>query len=209
MSGWENAVVANFIDFELGIWCDQLVREFLFATPDREPKVLGLRAIDFVQNFCKSKDTQKSGQSLHETHWRPPPSGLWKINFDVACLDGVGHGYGFVIRDLAGDAVAMGVEQGSTVTVPDIEEAKACLFAMRRAWEAGYRTAIVEGGNLKLISKLKSKSSLNNELGLIIDEILSLSNSFSFISRSHVKRDGNRVAHSLAHLQPLELGELY
>ncbi|KAJ8429452.1 hypothetical protein Cgig2_015304 [Carnegiea gigantea] len=26
-SGWENAVVANFIDFELGTWCDQLVRE--------------------------------------------------------------------------------------------------------------------------------------------------------------------------------------
>ncbi|KAJ8427351.1 hypothetical protein Cgig2_016217 [Carnegiea gigantea] len=96
---------------------------------------------------------------------------------------------------------------GSTITVPDIEEAKACLFAMRRVWEAGYRNAIVEGGNLKLISKLKSKSNLNNELGLIIDEIMSLSNSFSFISWSHVKRDGNRVAHSLAHLQPLEVGE--
>lgn len=91
--------------------------------------------------------------------------------------------------------------------MPDIEEAKACLFARRRAWEAGYGNAIVEGDNLKLISKLESKRSLNNELGLLIDEIMSLSNSFSFISWSHVKRDGNRIAYLLAHLQPIEVGE--
>ena len=64
-----------------------------------------------------------------------------------------------------------------------------------------------KGDNLKLISKLKSRRSIYNELGLLIDGIMFLLNSFSFISWSHVKREGNTVAHSFAHLQPIEIGK--
>ena len=91
-------------------------------------------------------------------------------------------------RDATGDVVAIGVQQGLNVADPGIEEARACIFAMTRAWEANYRNVIIEGDSLMLISKSKRKGSINNELGLFIDEIVSLLNSFSFVSWSNTKR---------------------
>ena len=65
----------------------------------------------------------------------------------------------------------------------------------------------MEGDSLGLILKLQKKGRPNMELGLIIHDILMLVNHFRFCSFSHVKRAGNRVAHTLAHVQPYELSD--
>ncbi|KAJ8432476.1 hypothetical protein Cgig2_009502 [Carnegiea gigantea] len=108
--GWENAVVADFIDFDHGVKQNARNR-FLFGKPDRDPIVLGKRALNFVKNYRSAKDKLEIRGSHHSSQWKPAPSGMWKINFDAACLDGVGHGYGFVVCDAIGDVVAMGVQQ--------------------------------------------------------------------------------------------------
>ena len=62
----------------------------------------------------------------------------------------------------------------------------------------------MEGDSLGLILKLQKRERPNTELGLIIHDILMLVNCFSFCSFCHVKRAGNRVAHTLAHIQPYD-----
>jgi len=60
---------------------------------------------------------------------------------------------------------------------------------------------------LSIISKLRKKAIPNNELGSFISAILCLISSCEFFYWSHIGRDGNRVAHELAHLQPVNLVE--
>lgn len=45
-----------------------------------------------------------------------------------------------------------------------------------------------------------------DESSLVLDDIISLSSSFVSIKWSFVKRLRNKVAHFLAHLQPVEIG---
>ena len=61
---------------------------------------------------------------------------------------------------------------------------------------------IVEGDSMTLITKLKKKVMVPTELGLLIGDILRLCSNFDFHAFSFVRREGNKIAHSLAHLQP-------
>ena len=53
--------------------------------------------------------------------------------------------------------------------------------------------------------KLRKNICLNTELGFIVSEILSFVSRFDFVSFTDVKRSGNRVAHTIAHLQAYDL----
>ena len=63
-----------------------------------------------------------------------------------------------------------------------MEEAGACLFAMKKALAHGFRRIVVEGDCLSLISKLQRKEVPNNMLGFFVADILSLSVLFEFVS---------------------------
>ena len=58
--------------------------------------------------------------------------------------------------------------------------------------------ALFESDALSIILDLISEVS-GNALGHILEDIRAASSSFSFCSFLHLKRDGNRAAHSLAH----------
>ena len=113
-----------------------------------------------------------------------------------------GWGWGFVVRDSNGDVVMAGVQQGLGFAGPEIEEAKAWIFGLKRATTAGINNLVIEGDCLALIQKLRAKQVPNNALGFFIQEILSLVSSCAFFVWSFVKRRGNRVAHDIAHWQP-------
>ncbi|KAJ8433404.1 hypothetical protein Cgig2_029591 [Carnegiea gigantea] len=72
----------------------------------------------------------------------------------------------------------------------EAEEANACLFAVKKALELDYEKVTVEGDCLSIIAKLRGKRFPNTSVGLILTEIII----------------GNRVAHTLAHLQPYNSG---
>lgn len=50
------------------------------------------------------------------------------------------------------------------------------------------------------------KVRLNNAVSLVTDSIFVLVERFDFVGWSFVKQEGNRVAHSLARIQPYQLG---
>ena len=72
--------------------------------------------------------------------------------------------------------------------------------ALEFARELGIAEAVLEGDSQVVIMALNSKSPVLAPYGSLVQDSLSLSNSFSKLSYSHTKRDGNPVAHNLAKL---------
>jgi len=66
------------------------------------------------------------------------------------------------------------------------------------AFELGFRSAILEGDSLGLIQALKSEEHCLSQMGLLIEDMKVLASNFLRLLYSHIKRNGNRVAHSLA-----------
>ena len=61
----------------------------------------------------------------------------------------------------------------------------------------------MEGNCLPLIQKLQSKTVEDNFVGFVISDILNLVDQFEFVAFAFVKREGNGVAHELAHWLPV------
>jgi len=101
----------------------------------------------------------------------------------------------------------MGVKQDKGFSDPEAKEARVCLFALRTAVDNGYRSLVVEGDCQAFIGRLKAKDIPNNSLGYFILEILALVVSLDFIVSNFIKRGGNKVAHAMAHLQPIDYHE--
>ena len=81
---------------------------------------------------------------------------------------------------------------------PDEVEALAALKAVTLACDLGFRNAILEGDSLDLIKALKSTEDCLSPTGLLVDDVKRVASSFEQLVFSHVKKNGNRVAHSLA-----------
>lgn len=130
-----------------------------------------------------------------------PCLGVVKVNFDGAKLNGWGRGWGDVGRDSGGGILFSSVQQGSGFKGVELEELNACLFASQCACD------LARGRSSSKATVWVSHRSCSLVLfeylfGFVLDSILGLASCFVFCNFSHARRTGNRVAHSLAHLQP-------
>ncbi|KAJ8450340.1 hypothetical protein Cgig2_004797 [Carnegiea gigantea] len=173
----------HFGNFPSVIWeCWNTCNRFTFGKPDRSLRGIGKRAIDFVASYHRVKEEVSSLLLVkHQDKWKPPISGFLK-NHD-------------------GDVFLAGPKYGRDAAEPFIEEAKACLHALRCVFQFGARNIIVEGDCLPLINMLKSNQVPDTAAGFFIRDILSFIPNFDLISWSFVKRGDNKVAHDLAHKQ--------
>ncbi|KAL2900218.1 hypothetical protein RDABS01_025300 [Bienertia sinuspersici] len=80
--------------------------------------------------------------------------------------------------------LSMGIKNHVGWGGPEVEEARAFYFGLKKAWECGYRKIIAESDCLSIISKIKNKEYIVQY--------------FDFISFAHVRRGGNTLAHSIA-----------
>ena len=103
-----------------------------------------------------------------------------------------------VIRDNNGVVLASCLEKLHQTYKPEEVEALAALKAVTLACDLGFRKAILEGDSLSLIKALKSTEDSLSPIGLLVDDVKWVASSFERLVYSHVKRNGNRVAHSLA-----------
>ena len=133
--------------------------------------------------------------------WSPPPPGWHKINFDAAvrpnniflaaiCRNHLGKiTHAWINVEVHGDALWV--------------EAKAGLFAVSSALDAGLDSIIFEGDALQVINSIQnSDSSPHWSISNIINDINVSSLGFSCCSFSHVHRSANVLAHSLAAWAP-------
>ena len=104
---------------------------------------------------------------------------------------------GAVIRDSSGFPIgALSLVLPSCFPA-EITEAYALLHGVLFASEMQVHQALFESDALSIVHDLTSEVS-GSVFGHILEDIRAASSSFSFCSFHHLKRDGNRAAHSLA-----------
>ncbi|XP_065635620.1 uncharacterized protein LOC136070118 [Quercus suber] len=133
------------------------------------------------------------------THWRPPPSELFKINFDgVVFPHDKKSSIGVVIRDHQGLVIASCSKLVHQELCSNDIEAKAAGWALSFALDVGVKRAVLEGDSLTVIKGLREEESLLIPMGLLIEDAKQLSQHFEELLYSHAKRDCNVLAHNLA-----------
>ena len=130
--------------------------------------------------------------------WAVPPPGFHKINVDGVTNEGGGCScIGVIIRDSSRVAIgAFGKVLPASLNA-EVTEAFTLLHGVLFALEMQISRAIFELDALSIILALSSFE-VGGELGHILEDIKSGSSSFSHCTFHHLKRDGNRAAHSLA-----------
>ena len=120
-------------------------------------------------------------------------------NFDAAFFEESGSaGVGVVYRDHTGQII--GVLQQNIGSVQSIEmaEALAARRAVLFAKELSLFRVIIEGDCIQVINALKGSGRCGTLYGQVIDETKRLGGMLRSCMFQHVRREGNRLAHSLA-----------
>lgn len=151
--------------------------------------------------------TKDSEEPIRITRWKPPAFGTYKINSDAAVFEDGRVGLGGVMRDKDGDVIAAVCEGVQGRLEVNEAEAMAARLALTIAIDVGLRDVVLENDCLQLITQLKHGAEDNTSFGVITRDILELAKSCCSISFNFVKREGNKVAHNLAHLS-CNFGEL-
>ncbi|XP_074283814.1 uncharacterized protein LOC141608350 [Silene latifolia] len=112
---------------------------------------------------------------------------------------------GMVIRDFEGKVERAGVVQVYEKWTPEIAEAKAAEFGLRTARQMGLQNVELESDSMTLINMLRARTFPLNYFGRIGRTVLDIANSFTCIKFNFTRRNGNAVAHGLAHLLPLSI----
>ena len=149
-------------------------------------------------------NTEASGMQVRSNEtggnrWRAPQAGFVKVNFDGAVFSELNmSGIGVVIRDNNGAVLASCSEKMFQAYKTEETEALAARKALMFAHELGFQSVILEGDALGLIQALKSQEQNVCPLSLLVEDVKVYSNHFRRVLYSHIKRNGNSIAHSLA-----------
>ena len=108
-------------------------------------------------------------------------------------------GIGVVLRDDQGSVLAsLSWQVSQAYNLVEIEATAAATVALRFASKLGFSQVVLEGDLQVLMETLINDNVFLSSDGLLIDDIRLATRFFSQLHYSHVKRKGNKVAHSLA-----------
>ena len=131
--------------------------------------------------------------------WKPPPLHGYKVNFDRALFERENiAGLGVVIRNHDGLVMASLFEfvplPSTVIEVETLAARRAVEFVL----ELGFDNIVLEGDSEVLIKLLNSCSKSLAPFGHIMNDIIFLASRFTCFSVTHVQRQCNKFAHSLA-----------
>lgn len=158
-------------------------------------------AVDMVKAASNSV-----GAVTSQVKWKAPSDGWLKINVDAGQAGGGLSGLGVVCRDTEGSILSCAAVQIRANWETPIAEARAVLEGVVMAKSLGLQKVIIESDCQRVVQALQKQEKGSSSFNLIIDDIFSVIPSSLQVVWSFVKRVGNRVAHELAHMQPLEIG---
>ncbi|XP_048493880.2 uncharacterized protein LOC125494354 [Beta vulgaris subsp. vulgaris] len=141
--------------------------------------------------------------------WHAPPAGVIKLNTDASLADEGWMGLGVVARDSEDKVCFAATRRVRAYWPSEVAECKAIYMATRLAKAHGYGDVIFESDSLVATKRLTKASIFFSNLDAILEDILSTRNIFSSISFSHVKRDGNTVAHNVARVVPFGIEQCW
>ena len=131
--------------------------------------------------------------------WSPPQPNCFKLNFDGAMFPELGKaGLSVVVHDSQGTMIASLSEQAPMPYSSDIAEAMAATRALVFAQELDIDAFVLERDLEVVINTLRSKEALFSSFGHLLESAKSMLVSSICLNFSHVRRNGNKVAHNLA-----------
>ncbi|KAL4330796.1 hypothetical protein AHAS_Ahas13G0435900 [Arachis hypogaea] len=136
----------------------------------------------------------------HQQIWEAPPNSMVKINVDAAKDRDNKGGVGVVARNCWGQIMAAATWSLPFPLEAHEAEAYAVQWGINFASECCFTEIIVESDNLEVVKALKHGRISDSYFGSFIADALDLCKKFRLVSFSHVKRNGNKVAHELAQL---------
>ncbi|KAL2939927.1 hypothetical protein RDABS01_001309, partial [Bienertia sinuspersici] len=183
-----------------GLW----LRRNAWTFEKRKVEIVGMLqtipalTLEFYEANKKTKIPRTISQSARA--WIPPPEGFYKINTDAAVITEGRMGCGAVMRDSLGDVMVSMCDTMQGNVEVEVMEALAVRRGLEIAIEVGLKNVILETDNIQLYYHLSKRKSDSTSFGLIVQDILWQGSKCLSISYSHVKRNGNTVAHHLAKL---------
>ena len=170
--------------------------------PSCNPHLISSLAKEWLQEFLALNPHPPSHQTALPLRqkWKPPQHGLVKINCDRARFTTENRaGIGVVIHDNEGMVLGSLSKQIPQAYNPLEIEAMAIATIVQFALDLGFQHAILETDSLVLVKALHDDIEFLLAVGLVLNEIRSMVNLFNELHYSHVKREGNIIAHKLAH----------
>lgn len=158
-------------------------------------------ARDSLQEFQQLRPIHAAiRRTARSVRWRPPPSGMVKVNFDGALFPTKNiAGLGIIVRNNLGQVMAALSQQIPLPTSVEMVEVQAARRALLFSRELGFERLIIEGDLELIINAITGGEAMfTSEFGHILQDIHSLESSFQSVSFQHVRRLGNCVAHRLA-----------
>ncbi|XP_021722372.1 uncharacterized protein LOC110689847 [Chenopodium quinoa] len=168
----------------------------------------GIRAVEMARGFVLfSSDYGLYNSKLNgggprtyasASLWSLPPAGVVKLNVDAHIREGIGVQFGVLIRDNHGGLLAAAVKHCEARWSPDMAEAGAMRYGVELARRLGFEKVVLESDALTTVRAIQTRQVGAAPIFLLFDDVLKMSNDFSFFSCNHVKRTGNTVAHFVA-----------
>ena len=179
------------------IWTRRNKRHF---NEQHHPPEKILKAVTALLTKFHRNSTGRSDRKLTQTQrWVPPDAEMYKVNYDEACfVDEEKAGIGVVVRNDRGQVMGFLAEKIEMPPTVEVLEAMAARRAMIFMEELGLRHAVFEGDSELVVKALVGLCPDRSSIGHIIKDCKSLRGVFQTCSFSHVRWQGNGVAHALA-----------
>ncbi|XP_030928675.1 uncharacterized protein LOC115954851 [Quercus lobata] len=161
---------------------------------------LGSQAKAYVVDFLNANYQPSQVSSWRaQVSWSPPTESVYKGNFDAAFFDTSGcTGVGVVFHDFQGQVITALSQKIPLVQSVELVEAMAARRALLFAKELSLFDVEIEGDCSRVLAALNMARSCSTLFGYVIDECKSLGALLCSCKFSHVRREGNRLAHALA-----------
>jgi ribonuclease HI len=148
--------------------------------------------------FCRSRGTTETEKNI--VQWSKPEGEWLKINTDGSFMQATREGgWGFVVRDSAGEVRGSGVGYLANTTSAAHAEAEACTQALQAAATWGMVNVQVETDAQNLVEALRGQELDLAPEGVVYRDLrIFIRLNFNSVKVSYAPRSCNNVAHALA-----------
>ena len=155
-------------------------------------------AYDGLQEYRSANQPARQQRPRQGVRWSASQAGFYKINFDGALFSTLDRAsIGVIIRDCSGLVMAS-LSQQIPLPLTALETKTLVVArALEFSQELGLNSVILEGDCEILIKLLMEDLLFIASSGLLIQDMKVIAESFQCIRFSHVRREGNKVAHNL------------
>ncbi|XP_075667056.1 uncharacterized protein LOC142636661 [Castanea sativa] len=167
-----------------------------------DPASLNRQAAEYLKDYKHAQD-QPDAKPIMQTSreaWKPPPESAFKLSFDAVVFSEVNRSsVGAIIHHYKGEVMAAMSARGPAVFSSEEGELLAGRKAIEFSIGAGFYKLVIEGDNVNVIKSISSPTANLSLLGNVVDNIKHLIRALQWVSISHTRQSGNKVAHVLAH----------